>query len=86
MIENEKSVFPIVTFDATDEWATVLRLTAPHLDKRGLDRLLNVLDAKCKCVVIERHYIDRDYRDTFSHFHSKRFSTPEGCGLHGGRD
>lgn len=30
-----------------------------------------------RSVVVERHYIDRDYRDTFSQFHSKRFSTPD---------
>lgn len=77
MIANENSVFPIVTFDADDSWPTVLRLGTPHLDARGLDRLLNVLDSECQCVVIERHCIDRDYRDTFSHFHSKRFKTPD---------
>lgn len=76
MIANETSVFPIVTFDATDAWPTVLRLATPHLDSRGVTRLQHVLDGRCQSVVIERHYIDRDYRNTFSHFHSKRFSTP----------
>jgi len=28
------------------------------------------------CVAVEKHYIDRDYRDTFSGFHSKKFVTP----------
>lgn len=77
MIIQENSVFPIVTFDVTDTWNTVLRLASPELDQRGLKRLLHVMDGNCQCVVIERHYIDRDYRDTFSHFHSKRFSTPK---------
>lgn len=77
MIANAKTVFPIVTFDDKDSWPAVLDLSSPHLDQRGLDRLCKVLDGECLCVVIERHYIDRDYRDTFSHFHSKRFSTPD---------
>lgn len=77
MIANEKSVFPIITFDLNDWWPTVLRLGSPHLDERGLQRLRNVLDSTCHSVVLEREYIDRDYRDTFSHFHSKRFSTPD---------
>ena len=77
MIQQENGVFPIITFETSDGWSTVLRLAAPELDQRGLDRLLHVLDGNCRCVVVERHYIDRDYRDTFSHFHSKRFSTPK---------
>lgn len=77
MISNEKSVCPIVVFDTVDSWAALLKLAPDHLDDRGIDRLQQVLDEKCSCVVLERHYIDRDYRDTFSHFHSKRFSTPD---------
>jgi hypothetical protein len=42
----------------------------------GLARLIAALNSTAKCVAVEREYIDKDYRDTFSHFHSKRFSTP----------
>src|SRR5207253_7911630 len=42
----------------------------------GLAQLRKILEPTCKCVVVERHYIDKDYRDTFSNFHSKRFNTP----------
>jgi hypothetical protein len=76
VITNPASVFTFVVFDATDNWDALLTLLRPNLDRRGLRRLRSVLDADCKCVVIEKHYIDKDYRDTFSHFHSKRFSTP----------
>jgi hypothetical protein len=76
MILNEKQVVSIVHFDAADTWDTLLRLVSPDLDSRGLARIRAVLEADCRCVVIERHYIDKDYRDTFSHFHSKRFATP----------
>lgn len=55
MIIQENSVFPIVTFDVTDTWNTVLRLASPELDQRGLKRLLHVMDGNCQCVVIERH-------------------------------
>jgi hypothetical protein len=76
MITDEGSVFPIVVFDGAENWNTLLKLAGPNLDVRGLQRLRSVLEGKCNCVIIERHYIDKDYRDTFSHFHSKRFSTP----------
>jgi hypothetical protein len=76
MITNQQSIFPIVTFDAADSWDSLLTLVKPELDAKGLKRLKQVLEGKCQCVVVERHYIDKDYRDTFSNFHSKRFNTP----------
>lgn len=76
MITNENSVYPILEFDAQHNWDSLLTLVKPELDVRGLQRLGAVLQARARCVVIERHYIDKDYRDTFSHFHSKRFNTP----------
>jgi hypothetical protein len=76
MISNENGVFVILLFDATDSWDTLLRLVYPELDRRGQGRLQTLLSSACRSVIIERHYIDKDYRDTFSHFHSKRFSTP----------
>jgi hypothetical protein len=77
MITNRNSVFPVVLFDETDRWECLLELAKSHLDVNGLKRLQKVLSRKCKCVVIEHHYIDKDYRDTFSNFHSKRFNTPD---------
>lgn len=77
MIFEEKSLLPLVHFDATDGWETVRKLCSAHLDERGQDRLATALKMNVRCVAIEHHYIDKDYRDTFSNFHSKRFSTPD---------
>lgn len=76
MIEGENSILPILTFDAQTDWASLYKIADPHLEKKGLARLIAALNTTAKCVVVEREYIDKDYRDTFSHFHSKRFSTP----------
>ncbi len=76
MIANAAGVFALLTFDQTDGWDALLPLVHPELDRRGLERLKALLVTACRCVVVERHYIDKDYRDTFSHFHSKRFNTP----------
>jgi len=77
MIDGPNSLLPIFTFDATDGWNELLQLAQPELDSGGVGRLLAALGEKTKAVALERHYIDKDYRDTFSNFHSKRFSTPD---------
>ena len=76
MIVEESGIFPIVVFDNDDGWDSVRKLCPMHLDSRGQKRLEDSLKNGVKCVVVEKHYIDKDYRDTFSNFHSKRFSTP----------
>lgn len=76
MITTPSGVFIIFTFDRKDDWNALIKFLEPDLDTKGGGRLRIVLESRCKCVVVEQHYIDKDYRDTFSHFHSKRFNTP----------
>ena len=79
MIDGENSILPILTFDANTDWASlygIANANALLLERDGLARLIAALSSSAKCVAVEREYIDKDYRDTFSHFHSKRFSTP----------
>lgn len=68
--------YQVLTFDEVDTFARLTDLAGPELDERGLSRMWPVLAEVAKSVVVERHYIDKDYRDTFSHYHSKRFTTP----------
>jgi len=77
MIIDEQGVLPIVVFENGGEWPEVLKVAAPHLDKRGLGKFEQALGDSVKTVLVERHYIDKDYRDTFSNYHSKRFQTPD---------
>jgi hypothetical protein len=76
VIEDQNTLFPILILDDGDGFDRLIELASPFLDRSGLDRLGRALGGSCRSIVIERHYIDRDYRDTFSHFHSKRFATP----------
>ena len=77
MIQNETGVLSVVTFDQTHTWDTLAALCSSHLNRLGLIKLRRLLEATIRCVAIERHYIDRDYRDTFSGYHSKKFVTPD---------
>ncbi len=76
MIDSPGSPLPIITFDSRHSWADLPKLSKPFLTQDGLRRLQKCLGGCTKSVVIERHYIDKDYRDTFSNYHSKRFTTP----------
>ena len=77
MIIDENSIFPIVIFKNEDEWDEVLKVGAPYLEKKGLARIQSALGSSLKALIVERHYIDKDYRDTFSNYYSKRFQTPD---------
>ena len=76
MIDGDKSLLPLVVFDAAHGWKDLLKLGDPEIEQGGLDRLEETLKASVITVAVERHYLDKDYRDTFSNFHSKKFSTP----------
>ena len=77
MIDGSNGFLPLLTFDGTDSWDTLQRLAAPDLDRNGIARLRKALSGAVKTVAVERHYIDKDYRDTFSNFYAKRFNTPD---------
>jgi len=75
MIKSPNTVFSFLIFDAVDTWEN-LNKTINTLDTKAALKLKQVYGQKCKCIVIEREYIDKDYRDTFSQFHSKKFNAP----------
>ncbi len=77
MIAQENGLLPIVTLGGVDPWNGVAQAASPHLDQRGLNKIQGALGNRAKSVVVERHYIDKDYRDTFTNFHAKKFSTPD---------
>jgi hypothetical protein len=76
MIDGADSPLPIITFDSNHQWSNLGKLCRPFMTRGGLRRLQQCLGQCTKSVAIERHYIDKDYRDTFSNYHSKRFTTP----------
>ena len=77
MVTGPDTLLPIVVFDRQNSWHDLLAVASPHLDADGLKRLQGLLEAHAQTVVVERHYIDKDYRDTFTNYHSKRFRTPD---------
>jgi len=76
MIENEHGLLTVIQFDAADKWERLPSVCLGYLTNGGLNKFKRLLDGSVGCIVVEKHYIDRDYRDTFSGFHSKKFVTP----------
>lgn len=77
MIYGEDTIWPILIFDEEHNWDSLPSIAYPHLERDGLTRIVKVLGDQAKSVIVEKHYIDKDYRNTFSQYHSKRFSTPD---------
>jgi hypothetical protein len=76
MLDGADTPLEIVVFDANHQWDQLLNSASGYLDQPALNRLKRILENDTQCVLVERYYIDKDYRDTYSAYHSKRFSTP----------
>lgn len=74
MIRDENNVISFVEFDKTDNWESVFRICPGYLTEYAKERIRGI---NVKCVLIETQYIDKDYRNTYSKFHSKKFVTPK---------
>ncbi|MCD6328567.1 hypothetical protein J7M28_13575 [bacterium] len=71
---NETSLYPVVVFGKPEDWAELLRLCSPFLVPADWVKLKELLASSAKSVIVEREYIDKDYRDTYSGFYSKKFA------------
>ena len=61
----------------SDDWLSLKQATQGYPDvEQVTDKLEGLLGSQNLSVVIERHYIDKDFRDSHSAYFSKRFHTP----------
>ncbi len=74
MIKDENGIISYVSFDSIDSWETVFRICSGYLTTGAKYRLRQI--SICG-VIIEKQYIDKDYRNTYSKFHSKKIVTPK---------
>jgi len=71
---NEKSLFPIVQIEASDDWGHLPALTGHFLTARAYAELRGFLGDAVKSIIVERGYVDKDYRDTYAGFYAKKFA------------
>jgi hypothetical protein len=73
-IINADSLFPILQADAARDWDDLSLLADEYLTQRALDQMRAFLSPVVKSILVEKGYIDKDYRDTFSGFYAKKFA------------
>lgn len=67
--------YAILRVNAQEDWNLLPPACGDHLTTHDLQKLFEYLKNDVKSVVVEKEYIDKDYRDTFSNFYSKKFSS-----------
>jgi hypothetical protein len=70
-------LFQLLKIRKEDDWKTLEDILVEYPEVRGVQsRLSHLIGNENLTIGIELQYIDKDYRDTFSAYFSKRFHTP----------
>lgn len=68
-------LYAFVTLENTGDWLQLAHISGEYLTGRDSDNLQKYLTDDAKTAIIEKRYIDKDYRDTFSNFYSKKLAS-----------
>jgi hypothetical protein len=72
-IHRETTQYPVVHIGDPSEWDLVGQVCSGYLAPGDLRHLRTDL-TNVRTVVVEKGYIDKDYRDTFANFYAKKFA------------
>lgn len=64
----------LVHVEGTADWLIVSEICKEYLTGKDYIQLQEYLKDDAKTLLVEKTYIDKDYRDTFSNFYSKKFA------------
>ncbi len=73
-IFHQESIHPLIQIRDESDWDLVYSACHGYLTKKDHKKLRGYLKDDVKTVILEKEYIDKDYRDTFYHFYSKKFA------------
>lgn len=71
---NQDTNFPLIQLADSADWDELPALCQNLMTTGALAQVRDYLSSSAKSIVVERDYIDKDYRDTFSNFYSKKFA------------
>lgn len=72
VINNE--LYALLTLESAGDWLQLATVCSDYLTVDDYGKLHNYLQDDAKTAIIEKRYIDKDYRDTFSNFYSKKLA------------
>lgn len=73
-IFNQESAHPLIQIRNESDWNLVYSACNGYLTRKDHKKLRDYLKDDVKTVILEKDYIDKDYRDTFYNFYSKKFA------------
>ncbi len=65
-------LYAFVTLENAGDWLQLANICGEYLTTDDYIKLRDYLQDDTKTAIIEKRYIDKDYRDTFSNFYSKK--------------
>jgi hypothetical protein len=73
-VVNPNTLFPILQIDGDADWLELLTLTNNFLTPVAMEKMKAFFGTAARSVIVERGYIDKDYRDTYAGFYAKKFA------------
>ena len=69
-----KSKYILIHTDNDQDWQELINCCDGYLSKSAYRQLYDYLEIDTKTIILEKSYFDRDYRDTYHNFFSRKFA------------
>jgi hypothetical protein len=64
----------LIQIDSDEDWLSFLRICDGYITEKDFNLIFGYLNQTAKTIVIEKGYVDADYRDTYFNFFSRKFA------------
>ncbi len=71
-LENEQHV--LIQLESDNDWESLYHICEGYITYRDAVQIQKYLNGTAKTVVLEKGYVDTDYRDTYFNFFSRKFA------------
>ena len=73
-ILKDTESYSLIAITTDDDWETIYKLCNETFVYKDYIKVKQFLEASTKTIIIEKNYIDKDYRNTYYNFFSKKFA------------
>lgn len=70
----EETDYTLIHIEKNGDWRDLARICKGYLSEKDHINLYSYFKNTIKTVLVEKNYIDKDYRDTYYNFYSKKFA------------